>query len=46
MIIKIKKPRFEELDFLISSTIGASTILKIMIFIDNIKIADKMMTYL
>lgn len=46
IVIEIKKPRFEKLDFLVSFTISISGILKTIIFINNIKIKDKMATYL
>lgn len=46
MVIKIKKPRFEELDFLVFLTTGASTILKTIIFVDKINIVGEMATYL
>ena len=46
MVTEIKKPRFEELDFLVSPTTGASAIPKTMIFVDNIKTAGEMATYL
>lgn len=46
MVTKIKKPGFEELDFLVSPTIGVSAISKTIIFVDNIRIASKMATHL
>lgn len=46
MIIKIKKPRFKKLNFFVSLTINASVIPKTVIFVNNIKIADKMITHL
>lgn len=46
IVMEIKKPRFEELDFFVSLTTGASAIVKTMIFANNIKIAGEMATYL
>lgn len=46
MIIKIIKLGFKKLDFFISPTTDILTILKAIIFINNIKIVDKMTTYL
>lgn len=46
IVTEIKKPRIKKLNFLISFTISASAIPKIMIFVDNINIAEEMATYL
>lgn len=46
IIIEIKTLKFEELNFLISFIINISAFIKIIIFVNNIKIATKMITYL
>lgn len=46
IVTEIKKPRFEELNFFVFSTIKVLAILKIMIFVDNIKRVSKMVIHL
>lgn len=46
MIMEIKKPRFEKLDFLVFPTTDVSAILKTMIFVDNIKTIGEIVIYL
>ena len=46
MVTEIKKPRFEELDFLVSLITGALVIPKTMIFVDNINTAGEITIYL
>lgn len=46
MVIEIKNPRFEELDFFVFPTISASAISKTINFVNNIKTMGKIVTYL
>ncbi len=46
LILKIKKPGFEELDFIVSPYMAAFTILKIKIFVDNIDTVGQLELYL
>ena len=46
IVIEVRKPRFEKLDFLVSPIIDILAILKIIIFVNNIKITGNIAIYL